>query len=173
MRISRTQVLGVAQAALAAPPHVTVLSAWEVRLDPAHADDLVRWIRDATTPQRIVRRGSVVLLAAAGWSNSRIASALGISRHTAALWKSRFGAGGPQALLVDAPGRGRKPGRNRQVVARIIAKTSERPPNGDRWTVRTLANAVGVSHATVHRVWREQAISTGADQRATALAGAQ
>lgn len=158
MRINRNQVLAIAQAALAASPNLTALGRGAIHLDQAQADDLMRRVRAATTPQRVVRRSVVVLLSASGWSNARIATALGVSRHTVALWKSRFAGGGTAALLVDAPGRGRKPGRNHEIVARIVAMTNQRPPNGDRWTVRTLAQAVGVSHATVHRVWREQSL---------------
>lgn len=165
MRITRQQILAIANAALTASPNLAAQGGQvytRVHLTTDTRDRLARWVRAATTPQRVVRRSVVVLLAASGWSNARIATALGISRHTVALWKSRFAAGGADALLVDAPGRGRKPGRNRQVVARIVAMTGEQPPQGTRWTVRTLASAVGVSHATVQRVWREQSLQPAA-----------
>ena len=118
-------------------------------------DELVRWARGSTTPQRILIRSLIVLLASAGWSDSKIASEIGVTRRTVALWRSRYLKGGRGALLVDAPGRGRKPGRNRDVVERIRALSHQRPGDGQRWTVRSLARAVGVSHATVHRVCRE------------------
>jgi transposase len=124
-----------------------------------HVDDrdyleMMRWIRASTTPQRVVMRSVIVLLARAGWTNARSAAELGISRRTVALWKHRFQVAGCRALLVDAPGRGRKPGRNRAVVDRIAA-IRQLPPNGSRWSVRSLAREVGSSHATVQRVLRE------------------
>ena len=70
-------------------------------------------------------------------------------------WRLRYLNGGRGALLVDAPGRGRKPGRNQDVVERIRMLSHQRPDDGRRWTVRSLARAVGVSHATVHRICRE------------------
>ena len=120
-------------------------------------DELLRWSRASTTPQRVVTRSTIVLLAAAGWADSRIAAELGISRRTVSLWRGRFAGGGTRLLLVDAPGRGRKPGRDASIVERVLALTAEAPPDGGRWTVRSLARAAGVSHATVQRVWKEQA----------------
>ena len=120
-------------------------------------DELLRWVRTATTPQRVVTRSTIVLLAAAGWTDSRIAAEVGVTRRTVALWRGRFVATGGRALLVDAPGRGRKPGRDRVVVERILEMTAHPPPHGERWTVRSLAQAAGVSHATVQRVWKEHA----------------
>lgn len=120
-------------------------------------DELLRWSRAATTPQRVVTRSTIVLLAAAGWPDARIAAELGVSRRTVSLWRSRFAAGGAELLRVDAPGRGRKPGRNAALVQRVLTLTSQTPPDGRRWTVRSLARAAGVSHATVQRVWKEQA----------------
>lgn len=128
---------------------------------PLSADDrdhLVRWAHASTTRSRVVTRSLIVLLAACGWSNARIATAMGISRRTVALWKARFAEQGRHALLVDAPGRGRKHGRDHQIVSRIVMMSSEPPPHGSRWTVRSLARVVGASHATVQRVWREHQI---------------
>jgi transposase len=159
MRISRSQILVIVNAALHAP-HAAGQPAL-AEMPAEERDRLVRWVRAATTPQRVVTRAVIVLLSAAGWSNVRVALALGVSRRTVALWKSRFAERGADTLLVDAPGRGRKPGRNHQIVSRIVAMTSVHPPDGRRWTVRTLAQAVGVSHATVQRVWREQDIRPG------------
>lgn len=129
-------------------------------IEPQDRDEMLRMARAASTRPRIAMRMIVVLLAGAGWKDARIAAALGVSRRTVALWRARFAAGGMPALLVDAPGRGRKPGRNREIVERIRRAMIDPPANGVRWTVRTLARAVGVSHATVHRVWRDLRAAT-------------
>lgn len=130
----------------------------------ADREELLRRLQSSATHDRVAVRTALVLLASAGWSDSRIAAALGVTRRTVALWRSRYIKGGCGALLVDAPGRGRKPGRNREIIEKIRAKTSERPIQGERWTVRSLARAVGVSHATVHRVCREQHFPLGGSQ---------
>src|SRR5262245_48297607 len=116
MRISRSQVLAVVASTLHATPLAVGDAAVGAALEAEERDRLVRWARATSTPPRIVTRTVIVLLSAGGWSNARIASSLGVSRRTVALWKSRFAARGSQTLLVDEPGRGRKPGRNQQIV---------------------------------------------------------
>ena len=120
---------------------------------------LTRWMTAPATTERVAVRSVVVLLADAGWTNARIAIAVGVTRRTVALWKVRYRHGGVAAILTDAPGRGRKPGRDATAVARILAATTDEPPPGNRWTVRSLARAIGVSHATVQRVWREHGVT--------------
>lgn len=155
MRISRAQVLSLVRSEVEASKPVSAATDDGLTLSAVQRTQLVRWVRATTTPQRVVTRSVVVLLAGRGWGDARIASELGVTRRTVALWRTRFARGGSGALLVDAPGRGRKPGRDREAVARIEAMSRQRPPEGSRWTVRSLARAVGVSHATVQRVWRE------------------
>lgn len=128
-------------------------------IGPEHLAKLERWVRAPTTSQRVVTRSLIALLAACGHPVSHIAAELGVTRRTVALWRRRFATGGPEALLADAPGRGRKKGRNHLLVSRVLAASREAPPAGTmRWTVRTLARHVGVSHATVHRVWSEHGL---------------
>jgi hypothetical protein len=70
---------------------------------------LVRWARSPLTPQRLVLRSRIILALADGHSLRVAARLVGTSRHTVALWRSRFCADGCQSLLRDKPGRGRKP----------------------------------------------------------------
>lgn len=156
MRISRGQLITIITSALDASPTLALTGpAGEHSFPDEQRDELLRWVRAASTPRRVVTRSTIVLLAAAGWTDSHIAAEVGVTRRTVALWRGRFVAAGARALLVDAPGRGRKPGRDRVAVERILAMTAHPPPHGVRWTVRSLAQAAGVSHATVQRVWKE------------------
>ena len=158
-------MLTLVRAALEAPDKMNrstpTRTAAAVIIADADREELLRRLQTSATEDRVAVRTALVLLASAGWSDSRIAVALGVTRRTVALWRSRYITGGCAALLVDAPGRGRKPGRNRDIIEKIRAKTCERPMQGERWTVRSLARAVGVSHATVHRVCREQHFPLG------------
>jgi transposase len=137
-------------------------------LTPADRDRLTRWTRAATAPRRLVTRSLVVLMAADGCADARIAMHLRVTRATVARWKTRFVAGGSAALLADAPGRGRKRGRDPQIVARVLRASAERPPHGQSWSVRSLARLAGVSHATVQRVWREHGVAPAPRGRAIA-----
>jgi transposase len=112
------------------------------------------WISARTSPQRIVMRARIVLLAARGMANRRIAQEVRTSRPTVLLWRNRFAAGGVGALLEDAPGRGRPVAISPAKVRRIVAATTRTRPRGaTHWSTRTMAQAQGVSPATVQRIW--------------------
>lgn len=112
------------------------------------------WVHARTSPQRIVMRARIVLLAAQGLANRHIAREVRTSRPTVILWRDRFAAGGVAALLEDAPGRGRPASITRAKVKRIIeATTQTRPRAATHWSTRSLAKAQGISHATVQRIW--------------------
>jgi transposase len=58
------------------------------------------------------------------------------------------------ALLEDAPGRGRPASISPATVKRIVkATTQTRPRGATHWSTRTMAEAQGISHATVQRIW--------------------
>jgi len=115
---------------------------------------LERWVSAGTSPQRIVLRARIVLLAAQGMANRRIAQAVHTSRPTVLLWRNRFTVGGVAALLEDAPGRGRPASISRAKVKRVVVATTQTLPRGaTQWSTRTMAKAQGVSHATVQRIW--------------------
>jgi transposase len=115
---------------------------------------LESWVAARTTPQRVAFRARIVLLAATGASNRRIAHEVRTSRPTVILWRRRFLEGGPTALTEDAPGRGRKPQLTEARVQQIVEATLHTtPPVATHWSTRTLARAQGVSPATVQRIW--------------------
>lgn len=110
------------------------------------------WIRAGTTPQRVVKRARIVLLAAEGLSARAIAQRLHIAPRTAMLWRRRFEEQGAHSLWRDAPGRGRKRSIGIDAVSRLRALLQTPPPHGDRWSIRALARATGLSRASVHRI---------------------
>ena len=115
---------------------------------------LERWAGAQKTPQSVALRARIVLLAAAGESNSQIARALAVSRPTVILWRSRFAEGGAQALTETKPGRGRKPTISAAKIKAIVqATTQTTPPGQTHWSCRSMAKAQGVSAATVQRIW--------------------
>jgi len=120
------------------------------------------WIRAGKTPQRVVRRARIVLLAAEGCSGREIARRLGVGTQTVSLWLRRFHAGSAVALMHDAPGRGRKVTVTRDAHARLRALLATSPPMG-RWTVRALATAIGISRASVHRVLKASNLTLARD----------
>jgi transposase len=110
------------------------------------------WIRAGTTSQRVVTRARIVLLAGEGLSARAIAQRLRITPRTTTLWRRRYEQQGAQGLWRDAPGRGRKRSIGVDAVARVRALLQPQPPHGDRWSIRSLAQATGLSRASVHRI---------------------
>ncbi len=123
-------------------------------VSPEHRQILERWVRAPSTPQNIALRARLVLMAAEGAANNRIADELGVTRSTVILWRSRFAEGGPTALTETAPGRGRKPAIGAERIKAIVDATLHTtPPGATHWSCRTMAAAQGVSPATVQRIW--------------------
>jgi transposase len=127
----------------------------ELQVDAATIAVLDGWVKSATQA-RLKRRSRIILLLASGMSQAAVAAQLGVSRRTVAIWRQRFLEGGAGALEHDRPGRGRPKGRSADAVAAITAAMAALPAGQDRWTARTLAKYVGVSHSTVLRVWRDK-----------------
>lgn len=93
-------------------------------------------------------------MAAEGLSNNQIAKQLGLSRPTVMLWRERFAAGGPPALTEIKEGRGRPPRISAAKVKGIVEATLHtRPKGATHWSCRSMAQAQGVSKATVQRIW--------------------
>lgn len=115
---------------------------------------LAAWVRAHNTPQSVVMRSKIILAAAEGLSNSRIAREVGVTRPTVLLWRERFGEGGTGALSAIHEGRGRKRSIAAEKVKGIVEATLHAKPKGaTHWSCRSMAKAQGVSPATVQRIW--------------------
>ena len=113
-----------------------------------------RWVRSGKTQQRVAFRSRIILKAAQGLSNSRIAKELGTSRPTVIDWRSRYAAEGMEGLIHDRPrGRAFAPvGRRKQ--AEIVEKTLQtKPPAATHWSCRSMAKASHLSKNSVQRIW--------------------
>ena len=129
-------------------------SADALPISPEQRRTLEAWVRAQNTPQCVVLRARIVLLAADGLSNSRNAREVHVSRPTVILWRQRFGQGGPSALTKIAPGRGRRVTYGAERVNEIVQATIQtKPPGATHWSTRTMAKAQGLSKATVQRIW--------------------
>jgi transposase len=96
-------------------------------------------------------RAKVVLAAAAGRSNSAIASELAISRPTVILWRQRMATYGLEGILADATRPGRRKVLSAELVARVVEATLNTKPPGARtgpsarWPPRS-SSALRVAH---------------------------
>jgi len=113
------------------------------------------WARSRSLPVRQVQRAQIIQLAAEGVESQEIARRLGISRPTVQLWRQRFLALRLAGLEKDAPRPGRIPRiSQRRVRAIVHATLHTKPENATHWSTRTMAEAQGVSEATVRRIWK-------------------
>jgi transposase len=116
---------------------------------------LEAWVRARNTPQTVALRARICLLASEGMPNNAIAKRLETSRPTVLLWRKRFKERGVLGLSEEAPKGPSKRRLSRSKVDEIVQATLHtKPPGATHWSVRTMAKAQGVSHATVTRIWQ-------------------
>ena len=118
---------------------------------------LAELARLPSVPSGLAKRARMVLLAADGMPNAQIARVVGVSRPTVIGWRDRYLQGGV-AALEDEP---RSGGRRRS--ARLTWSSQRwlndgRPPERlgiTHWSARFLAAELGISFASVARIWRK------------------
>lgn len=111
--------------------------------------------RRPSSPQVLVRRARIVLLAHQRWPDARIAAALGCSVTTVRTWRRRFARGGIPALS-GRPRSGRPGVYGRDVRLAIAATaTSAPPPDCPVWTYGMIAAELagtGISASQAGRI---------------------
>lgn len=125
-----------------------------IELAPDEKGELQRRVRSATSTQRDSLRARIIVLRAEGRSETEVAAATGVSVNTVSLWSRRFELRGLEGLH-DAPGRGRKPSLPDSKVRQVITRVTQPPPGQQRWSTRRMAAAVGISHQSVHAIWKK------------------
>lgn len=126
--------------------------ATKIELSDEERGELERRVRSKCTSVRLMQRARIVLLAAGGMQNKEIAEHLGIGRVQVGRWRERYAQGGLSAIERDLP-RGAPP--KKVDVARLVELTTQSTPEAaTHWSTRTMAEALGVSAASVSRHWR-------------------
>jgi transposase len=124
----------------------------------ADRQEIERLQRSPTTAAGLTRRARAVLLMADNMSGTEVARVTGYTPVQVSRIRRRFAAEGFRGLL-DKPRSGRPPRMTEAKSARIVALTLKPPPAGlTHWSTRELAERVGLSHTTVHRIWRAHAL---------------
>jgi len=113
-----------------------------------------RWL-----PARAVERARIVLLAAEGRQDKEIAATLKITPKKVSRWRKRFLTLGLAGLERDAPRPGRSPKITAGFTRRVVNMTTrQKPPNATHWSTRSMAAAVGISEASVRRIWHSHGL---------------
>ena len=112
------------------------------------------WTRRRKSAQALSLRARIVLECAGGQTNSEVAATLRVTKQTVGKWRSRFLRKRLDGLL-DEP----RPGAPRQIgdeqIEAVVTRTLESAPrDATHWSTRSMAEASGLSHMTVKRIWQ-------------------
>jgi putative transposase len=137
------------------------------RATPLHVSQqqqevLQHLVRRATSPQRLVRRGQIILSAVAGVTNTKITQELHVDSDTVRVWRERWRAAESRLQAIEATGKAtlltqaiellltdeQRPGKpatfTLEHFMQIMALACEKPEAADRpvssWTPRELAD---------------------------------
>jgi transposase len=129
------------------------MTAPDITLTAPERDELLNIASSPDLAPAVRIRGNLILLAAGGKSNCRIAAHLGVSRPTVVKWRRTFAnaAGDRIACLLPTP---RRNVRHDLVTAKVLHEV----PFIGTWTTRRMQQETGVSRSTVSRVWKQKGI---------------
>jgi transposase len=125
-----------------------------IELSSEERTELQRRIRAKTTPVRDALRARIVLLRAEGRREAEVAEELGTSMTTVSKWSRQFSRSRLEGLR-DQSGRGRKPSLAAEKIRKVVVEVTRPPKGRQRWSVRTMARAAGMSPGSVHRLWKQ------------------
>lgn len=115
---------------------------------------LEQWVRSPTMPQAWALRAKILLATANGEGVRSMARRFEVSPTTVCLWRERYREAGLMGLRTQP-----RPGRPRRISAakeRAVVEATQRAPKAaTHWSARRLAREVGLSSATVHRIWKK------------------
>ena len=113
---------------------------YQVKLTPAQREQLQTLLRTGTANTHVITRSRVLLKAAAGWLDPRIAEAFEISVRTVVRIRQRFCEGGLENALYEKkrPGAARKLDERGQALL-IATACSPAPTGHTHWTLQLLA----------------------------------
>jgi transposase len=105
-----------------------------------------------------VRRAQLIIMLDEGLSWSTIGERLPCTADYISRWKGRFEA--ERLAGLYARHRGRAPADDTaKLEARVLAWTRKRPSDGStHWSTRKLAEALGISHMMVARIWAKHGL---------------
>ncbi len=128
-----------------------------INIDLSSADRLrlEALVRDRNTAQKHVWRARIVLLSASGIGTNAIMRETGKSKTCVWRWQERFAEEGVEGLLRDKTRPSRIAPLPPEVAERVVELTFTEPPaEATHWTGAMMAEAVGISVSSVHRIWR-------------------
>ncbi|MBU3055787.1 IS630 family transposase, partial [Pseudomonas indica] len=124
-----------------------------IELSDEERHELLRRSRQRKGPAESRIRAEIILACATGESGTSIANRLGIGVHTVSRWRVRF-----NRLRLDGLNDEHRSGRPRSItdeqVQQVVNQVLQsKPADASHWSTRSMAQATGVSPASVMRIW--------------------
>lgn len=126
-----------------------------LNLTDVERTELTTLVRRPRTPRALADRCKAILLDHEGLTYLQIGAKIDMREQTVLKWRKRFLAD-RIAGLSDKP----RPGARRTItdekVEEVVRLTmDEKPPDGaTHWSLRTMAEASGISRSSVNKIWR-------------------
>lgn len=130
-------------------PHHAVLV-----VSPEERAELRRWTLRRKSSHGVAQRAGIVLRCAEGQASSQVARELRLTPNTVGKWRRRYIERGLAGLLDEPRSGAPRQISDEQVEAVVTATLETMPTNATHWSARSLARQMGVSHASVRRIWQ-------------------
>src|SRR3974390_1824535 len=112
------------------------------------------WGRRRKSGQAFALRAGIVLDCASGMSNTAVARRRRVSKQMVGKWRSRF-VRHRVAGLLDEPRCGApRTVEDAQIEAVVVRTVESLPRDATHWSTRAMAQASGLSHMTIQRIWK-------------------
>jgi transposase len=122
-------------------------------------ETLERWARRPKSAQALAHRARIILACAEGLNNTQVGCRLHMTMQTVGKWRSRFVQKRLDGLL-DEPRPGTSQRLTDKEVEQVVSMTLESTPkDATHWSTRSMAQACGLSHMSVQRIWRAFALA--------------
>jgi len=116
--------------------------------------ELLRWSRRPKSSHALAQRASIILRCAEGDSNNQVARDLRLDNGTVGKWRQRFVARGLAGLLDEPRSGAPRTIGDDQIEAVVTATLETLPATATHWSTRGMAAEMGISHASVRRIWQ-------------------
>jgi hypothetical protein len=122
-----------------------------VEISEAARAKLEEWLRAQSIRHALATRTRILFGSAAHESVRALASRFG--HTTVCLWRRHYRSAGPAGLQTRPRAGGRQIAPAREQA--VIRATPRKPKAVTHWSAPRLASEVGLSRASVHRIWRK------------------
>ena len=130
-----------------------------LKLTENERESLSQWMRRPKSAQALAQRARIILACAEGLNNTQVSHRLHLTVQTIGKWRSRFVQKRLDGLM-DEPRPGTSQRLSDKEVEEVLAMTLESTPkDATHWSTRSMAQACGLSHMSVHRIWQAFALA--------------